>query len=523
MSSVQHLARTWFLTAEERGNPDTQLDVRHGPDGWTTGNLVRPLVHGAAYFRELHRVVSRLGAGDLLLFTDWRGDPDERLDGPGSEVGDVLAAAARRGADVRGLVWRSHLDRFQFSAAENRHLGQEVEDAGGQCLLDMRVRVLGSHHQKLVVVRHARRPDDDVAFVGGIDLCHSRRDDSRHLGDVQRQPMARVYGRRPPWHDLQLQIQGPAVGAVETVFRERWEDPAPLSRNPVHLVGERLLGEDRKARPLPPQRPDPAPVGPHAVQVLRTYPVRHPGYPFARHGERSIARGYLKALGRARGLVYLEDQYLWSWEVAQTFARALARTPSLHMVAVIPAHPDQDGRAALPPNLVGRAHALRVLHRAAPGRFAAYALENAEGTPIYVHAKVAVIDDVWACVGSDNTNRRSWTHDSELSCAVVDGERTFARDLRLQLVSEHLGLELDDDARLGLLGAEQTFDAFRDSARRLDAWHAGGRHGPRPPGQLRTYRQPSLSRTKRAWSGLLYRTMYDPDGRTPRDRLAQTY
>ena len=64
-----------------------------------------------------------------------------------------------------------------------------------------------------------------MAFVGGIDLCHSRRDDDAHLGDPQAVAMAAVYGRRPPWHDVQLQIRGPAVGDAECVFRERWEDP----------------------------------------------------------------------------------------------------------------------------------------------------------------------------------------------------------------------------------------------------------------------------------------------------------
>ena len=73
---------------------------------------------------------------------------------------------------------------------------------------------------------------------------------------------------------------------------------------------------------------------------------------------------------------------------------------------------------------------------AAPGRVAAYGIENHAGTPVYVHAKVCVIDDVWASVGSDNFNRRSWTHDSELSCVVLDEE--YARSLRLTLAAEHL-------------------------------------------------------------------------------------
>jgi hypothetical protein len=132
----------WFLTSSERGNPSTRLDSRHHGDvAWTEGNLVRPLIHGVAYFAELHRRVSRMGDGDLLMFADWRGDPDERLTGsPGTEVGTVFAQAAGRGVDVRGLLWRSHWDRLAFSAAENRQLGDEINDAGGQCLLDMRVR-----------------------------------------------------------------------------------------------------------------------------------------------------------------------------------------------------------------------------------------------------------------------------------------------------------------------------------------------------------------------------------------------
>ena len=40
-----------------------------------------------------------------------------------------------------------------------------------------------------------------------------------------------------------------------------------------------------------------------------------------------------------------------------------------------------------------------------------------------MHAKVCIVDDVWITCGSDNLNRRSWTHDSEISCAVVDSTR----------------------------------------------------------------------------------------------------
>jgi len=217
---------------------------------------------------------------------------------------------------------------------------------------------------KMVVLRHRRRPDCDVAFVGGIDLCHGRHDDSAHNGDPQAQPMAACYGSRPPWHDVQAMIQGPAVGDVEAVFRERWDDPAPLTRNPMHWLRDRLSDEGGRAKPLPPQTPDPQPRGPAAIQLLRTYPYRRRGYCFAPDGERSIALGLGKAIARARHLIYLEDQYLWSEPVAAVLARALRDNPGLLLIAVIPMVPDQDGRVSLPPNLVGRAQALNLLRAA---------------------------------------------------------------------------------------------------------------------------------------------------------------
>jgi phosphatidylserine/phosphatidylglycerophosphate/cardiolipin synthase-like enzyme len=462
-------------------------------------------------------------AGDLLLFADWRGDPDEQLLGTaGTEAGQVFARAARRGVLVRGLFWRSHWDRLAFSAEENRHLGEEVNAAGGCCLLDMRVRTGGSHHQKFVVLRHRERPQLDVAFVGGIDLCHSRRDDASHAGDVQRQPMAAVYGPRPPWHDVQLAITGPAVADVETVFRERWDDPQPLSRSPFHQMADRWRGDDQTRASLPPRWPAPPPTGPHAVQLLRTYGRRLGGYPFAPKGERSVARGYIKALGRARSLIYIEDQYLWSSDVGDQIARALSANPALHVIAVLPHHPDQDGRFSGPPNVYGREAAFARLRAVAPDRVALYGIENDAGCPVYVHAKVCIIDDLWASTGSDNFNRRSWTHDSELTAAVWDttpapaGPR-YARDLRLTLAREHLAVEPSSTLPVAM------FAAFADSARALQAWSDGGRTGPRPPGRLRPLEDRAVTSSARWWARPLYRTVYDPDARSLPDRLRNRY
>lgn len=511
----------WFLTSEERDNSATVLDRRH-PSGepWTYGNAVRPLVHGSEYFAALLESIGRMRSGDLLLFTDWRGDPDELLDGAGRQVGHVLRDAARAGVVVRGLIWRSHLDRLRFSERENRHLGEDIDAAGGVCLLDARVRIGGSHHQKFVVLRHRGRPELDVAYVGGIDLCHSRRDDVDHLGDPQRQPMAAVYGARPPWHDIQMEIRGPAVGDIEAVFRERWDDPSPLSRNPLHRIRDRVQRLDETAPKLPDQSPDPEPRGDVAVQLLRTYPYRRHGYPFAPMGERSVARGVAKAVSRARRLIYAEDQYLWSREVASKFAAALEAHPDLLLIVVIPLFPDQDGPLSEPPYSVGREAALRVLQRAGGDRVAVYGLENQASTPVYVHSKVCVIDDEWAAIGSDNLNRRSWTHDSELSVAVVDctpdlagkqPETSEAMRLRLELAREHLDRAPDDDS--DLVEPQSAFRAFAECADALERWHADGRAGTRPPGRLRRYKAPRLSHFTKAWANPIYRLVYDPDGR----------
>ncbi|HEX7149067.1 MAG TPA: phospholipase, partial [Actinomycetota bacterium] len=156
----------WFLTLRERGNPASKLGR-----AWTEGNRVEPLVHGATYYPRLLAALRGLGDGDLVGITDWRGDTDELLDGEGTELGKVLAELAARGVQVRGLLWRSHPELAHFQEEENLHLGEVVNQAGGEILLDERVRGPGSQHQKLVLIRHPDREDDDVAFMGGIDLC----------------------------------------------------------------------------------------------------------------------------------------------------------------------------------------------------------------------------------------------------------------------------------------------------------------------------------------------------------------
>ena len=519
--------RAWFLNSQERGNPHAGLYAgAAGGAAWASGNRVTPLVDGAAYFPRLCAELRAAGPGDQVFFADWRGDPDEQLDGPGSAVMVELARAESAGAQVFGLVWRSHLDRFRFSEEQNRTLAQALQAMNARVVLDMRVRRGGSHHQKFVVIRRHGDPARDVAFVGGTDLGRGRNDGRRHRGDPQSQPMPRRYGPNPPWHDAMVEIRGPAVADVECCFRERWDDPNTLEHaRPWLWAVDKLRNVQAGRRPLPDPRPAPPPAGRDCVQLLRTYPTQSPPYPFAPEGERTVAAGYRKALGRAERLVYVEDQFLWSSTVAGAFADALRRAPGLHLIAVLPRYPDSEGGLQEPAKDAAHAKAVEVLRDAGGERVHLFDLENAAGTPVYVHAKVCIIDDAWAAVGSANLNRRSWTHDSELTAAVVTapadgGDRappgSFARRLRLQLWTEHLGRARDhvDDLTDPLAGIA----VLRAHADRLDAWHRDGQAGARPPGHLRYHRMPTVNPVVRRAVEPLVRTVIDPDGRPRRWR-----
>jgi phosphatidylserine/phosphatidylglycerophosphate/cardiolipin synthase-like enzyme len=474
----------WFLPATERP--------------WTAGNLVIPHVHGADYFARLVEVIGTSRSGDRIFLTDWRGDSDQLLTRDGPTVAELLSSAGRRGVEVRALLWRSHSDKGRLNAQENRHLGAVINGSGGEALLDERVRRGGSHHQKLLVVRRKGSRSDDVAFVGGIDLSHGRRDDAAHAGDPQAPPLDERYGPTPPWHDAMVEIRGPAVGHVLDTFTERWEDPTPLDhRNPYRAVVHRRARMPRHPEQLPEHWEPPPESGPHRVQILRTYAAKRPAYPFAPEGERSIARAYSRAFARARRLVYIEDQYFWSDVVATTLADALQRRPDLQVIAVVPRYPEEDNRISGPPMMFGQRLAWDRLREAGGDRFAMFDLENIVGTPIYVHAKVCVVDDQWMTVGSDNLNLRSWTHDSELTCAVVDPDGALPRRLRTSLWAEHLGLP-QDDPRLSDLRAATVLWAGRVGA---------------PGSRIRHHVPTALSARTRLWARPAYRILMDPDGR----------
>ena len=181
------------------------------------------------------------------------------------------------------------------------------------------------------------------------------------------------------------------------------------------------------------------------AQVQRTIPRRV--YPFAPRGIYGIAHAYCHAIGRAERFIYLESQYLWSPEITDVLCEAIRRGhgSGLRVAIVLPAHPN-----------VGKAdtdrHVERLLEAdAGCGACRAYTLytswwdatqQRFQYRPIYVHAKVAVVDDAWATAGSANLNGRGLATDSEINISTTDS--ATARELRLRLWAEHLGCTEDD-------------------------------------------------------------------------------
>ena len=516
-------AAGWFLTHAERGNPWSRLDgIGQGALAWSEGNLAHPLIDGAEYFPRLVAELADVHAGDQVYFSAWIVDQDKKLDGAGTSLREQFGRVLRDGASVHALLWWPFVDVDHDLVSANRHFASSLREMGANVVLDQRVRPAGCHHQKFLVIRRPRRPETDIAFLGGIDPCPSRLDDHDHRGDrdVQLSIDSERYGQQPGWHDAHLQVRGPAVDDVEHCFRERWQDATTDPRGPFSRLRRRFSTARPSVRELPGKLPPPPPAGPHSVQLLRTYPRKHPPYLFAEDGERSVARGYAKALRRARRLVYVEDQFLWSPMVAEAFASALRREPGMRLVAVVPAHPEKGGTVEVATCDAAQDNALELLYDAGGDRVDIFELENDRGLPTYLHSKVCVMDDIWAAVGSANLNRRSWTYDSELTAAVLDGRQPdtgFARALRLRLWREHLGRHAHDDS--GLADPQHGVEVLRSAAAALDQWHASGRRTPRPGGQLRRHPRPTTSATTRLWTAPVGRLMIDPDGRPLPSRL----
>ena len=173
--------------------------------------------------------------------------------------------------------------------------------------------------------------------------------------------------------------------------------------------------------------------------MVRTVPDNV--YDFLPQGDFRIVESYTRALRSARKLVYLESQFLWSAQVVGILAGKLRDPPSddFRVVVLLPAKPNNGADTTR-----GQ---LGVLADAdnGQGRFLATTISARSGGlngPLYVHAKIGIVNDTWLTVGSANLNEHSFFNDTEMNVVTCDPK--IARETRLRLWAEHLERSVKD-------------------------------------------------------------------------------
>lgn len=466
-----------------------------------------PLIDGERYFAELDVALKDLGAGDAILIAGLELDTDLDLCGrragePGYRaLGDRLLRAAAAGAQVRVLlagkvsaqrVPLPALKGFRDNVATAQRL-QSLRPEGwpadvapplqGCILVDWSGRMLGSHHQKVVVVD---RGGELTAFVGGIDLVANRWDAVPH-------DRLRLRGRRWGWHDAQVRLRGPAATQVHRALVQRWREASSLPPRRYLARSGALarmnLHAPAPALEAPPDQPSAGRPG-TAVRVLRSMGPRKIDSPFPWRrtpwdtlpagGYQEIYDTLTSAVRAARIYIYVEDQYLGEetggdrrFELYGHLRDAAARGVKVVLVGSGTRDPDDPGLRPVPINRVAnsdlRHKILDKLDANARARVGVFRIWRTT-----VHSKLVLIDDTFACVGSANMFSRSMAGvDCELATAVAS-DSALVRDLRVQVWGEHLRVPLTGDLRASLEELDQALGMWRAE------WAPAGRGLSRP-------------------------------------------
>jgi phosphatidylserine/phosphatidylglycerophosphate/cardiolipin synthase-like enzyme len=362
-------------------------------------------------------------------------------------IQENLRELAERGVTVRLLLWdapfleppadtrkagRDGGDHFEVLQQENptdrRLLNDDEHPLLNSLLGGFKV---GSYHQKTAII------DGVLGYCGGMNLKENDWDSRLHqVFDPRRCRFSRPRSFREqvaeflhptdhaPRHDFIAELRGPAVVDLERNFQERWH----------YLIDKAEDWSDNASRfKLPAAAPA---CGPTQVQVVRTMPE-----PW---DERGIQDVYLRAVGAARRLIYIEDQYFRSVQLSDAIASQVRKFPDLRVVVVTK---ESEARGV---GSGGWTHeCVERIRERQPG-FQLFALKvsgvDREGrrslVEVDVHAKLMIVDDWFMTVGSCNVNDRGFEYEGEINLAVVDAPLVAAA--RLDLWREHLA----DDPRL---------------------------------------------------------------------------
>ncbi|MDP1652190.1 MAG: cardiolipin synthase ClsB [Rhodocyclaceae bacterium] len=338
------------------------------------GNHVELLETGAEYFPALIAAIDA-AACEIHLETYIFAD-----DATGRRVIDALTTAARRGVAVRVLV-------DGFGARDfPEGLGQVLAAAGVQieiyrvevARLKLRRHRLRRLHRKLAVI------DGRVAFVGGINIIDDN--DTPHLG---------------PRFDYAVRIAGPLVGRVRASVGRLWR-----------MVGWARLRHRPPAPTLSPCRLDDPAGNMTAAFVVRDN-LGH---------RRDIEEAYFDAIENARTEIMLASAYFLP---GRRFRQALRDAASRGVAVTV--------------LLQGRVE-YALLHYATQALYRTLldsGIRIVEYRAGFLHAKVAVVDDIWATVGSSNIDPFSLLLAREANVVVQDAG--FATQLRNSLRRASVG------------------------------------------------------------------------------------
>jgi len=339
-----------------------------GLPGWCGGNAVELLENGEAFFPRVFEAIEA-AREEILLETFILFE-----DRVGCELQRRLVAAARRGVRVEATV-----DGYGSPSFSPGFLA-ELAGAGVRLhvfdphrpLLGLRLHIFRRLHRKLLVV------DGRLAFVGGINYS------ADHLGD---------FGPESK-QDYAVAVRGPVVEDIHAFMRSR------LDRDGAREWVRRL-----RVRTEEPVRE--AQAG--GAQVL--FDIRDNG----RHWT-GIERHYRQAIRAARREIVVANAYFFPGYGFLHDLYAAARR-GVEVSLILQGEPDMP-IAAL---------AARTLYH----DLAAAGIRIYEYCERPLHAKVALVDEEWATVGSSNLDPLSLSLNLEANVFVRD--RAFNRALRERL------------------------------------------------------------------------------------------
>lgn len=347
------------------------------------GNRINLLQNGTQYFPALCTAIE--SAQHEVYLQTYIFEDDET----GQRIASTLGRAARRGVAVRLMV-----DGFGGGTFV-RSLMSTLEADGVQILvyrreiarLSLKRHRLRRMHRKVAVI------DARIGFVGGINI----------IDDMD------TPGQTPPRFDYAVSVEGPLIRDIHGSCRHLWE-----------LVRWATLGRRLPVSRTP--RIVTEPVGNVRARFVIRDNVRH---------RRDIEAAYLSAIEAARQEVLIANAYFLP---GRRFRHALLSAAARGVKVTV--------------LLQGRVE-YALLHyatRALYGSLLDGGVRIVEYHRSFLHAKVAVIDRLWATVGSSNIDPFSLLLAREANVVIHD--RTFSDDLRgsLERAIETGGQELLRDA-----------------------------------------------------------------------------